>query len=348
MTTTLQPAIGPEAPSKKRSLKRFERYSPIAATVVLLIVMLAFGGIRYDNFLSGQALLDLFNKNSYLFVLAIGMTFVILTGGIDLSVGAVMAMGTVIAAQLLSKGWSPALVIPVVLVISTVLGLLVGLMIDKFKIQPFIATLAAMFLARGLSLMITDRQIAITDTFFQKMNLTHINLWETTTNTRRGVRVSDVYTTWSVVIALLILVIAFVVLHYTRFGRTVYAIGGGESSANLMGLAVARTKISVYAISGLCSGLAGILYSFYTASGDPIVGVGYELNAIAAVVIGGTLLAGGAGYVLGSVLGVITLSVIYAYKDFDGGLNTGWTRVMIGALVLLFIVLQRVLVARRK
>jgi ribose/xylose/arabinose/galactoside ABC-type transport system permease subunit len=348
MTAVVQDAPAPAPPKKRRPLSRFQQYSQIGATVVLLAIMLFVGAQLYPNFTSGQALLDLFSKNSFLIVLAVGMTFVILTGGIDLSVGAVMALGTVVAATLLQQGWPAGVVIPVVLVVGGGLGFLVGLMIHHFKIQPFIATLAAMFLARGLCLVITDRSIAIDNGFFQTMNQAHIDLWQaTTTNARGRTRVTEVYTTPAVLIALGVLIIAFVVLHYTRFGRTVYALGGGESSTNLMGLSVARTKIAVYTISGLCAGLAGILFSFYTASGDPVAGIGYELNAIAAVVIGGTLLAGGSGYVLGSLLGVLTLGVIYAYKEFDGDLNTGWTRVMIGALVLFFIVLQRALIARR-
>ncbi len=349
MTTVVQDSPAPAPPKKRRPLSRFQQYSQIGATVVLLAIMLAVGATLYPNFTSGQALLDLFSKNSFLIVLSVGMTFVILTGGIDLSVGAVMALGTVVAATLLQQGWPAPIVIPVVLIVAGGLGFGVGMMIHHFKIQPFIATLAAMFLARGLCLVITDRSIAIDNSFFQTMNQAHVDLWQaTTTNARGRTRVTEVYTTPAVLIALGVLVIAFVVLHYTRFGRTVYALGGGESSANLMGLSVARTKVAVYTISGLCAGLAGILFSFYTASGDPVAGIGYELNAIAAVVIGGTLLAGGSGYVLGSLLGVLTLGVIYAYKEFDGDLNTGWTRVMIGVLVLFFIVLQRVLVARRR
>ncbi|GAA2008761.1 simple sugar transport system permease protein [Nakamurella flavida] len=350
MTTAVaQDKPAPTPTNKRRPLTRFQQYSQIGATVVLLVIMLVVGSVLYPNFTSGQAVLDLFSKNSFLIVLAIGMTFVILTGGIDLSVGAVMALGTVVAATLLREGWPAPVVIPVVLLVGGGLGFLVGLMIHHFKIQPFIATLAAMFLARGLCLVITDRSIAIDNSFFQSMNLAHIDLWETTTTNARGrTRVSEIYTTPAVLIALAVLVIAFVVLHYTRFGRTVYALGGGEASTNLMGLSVARTKIAVYTISGLCAGLAGILFSFYTASGDPVAGIGYELNAIAAVVIGGTLLAGGSGYVLGSLLGVLTLGVIYAYKEFDGDLNTGWTRVMIGVLVLFFIVLQRILIRRRR
>jgi len=249
----------------------------------------------------------------------------------------------------LQSGWSAALVVPIVLLAASALGLVVGIMISRFEIQPFIATLAAMFLARGLCLVITDRSIAIDDGLFKWMNLAHINLWEQeTVNLRGRVRVTDVYTTPSVVISIAVLVVAFVVLHYSRFGRTVYAVGGNESSARLMGLRVDRTKISVYVISGFCAGIAGLLFAFYTASGDPVAGIGYELNAIAAVVIGGTLLSGGSGYVLGSMLGVLVLATIYAYKEFDGDLNTGWTRVMIGVLVLFFIVLQRLVATRRR
>lgn len=341
--TTLPPV------ARKRFGQRFGQYTQIATTVLLVVIMLVVGAQLYPNFTSGQALLDLLNKNAFLIPLAIGMTFVIISGGIDLSVGSVMALGSVMAATLLRAGWSPWTVIPIVLLSGSVLGSAVGYMISKFHIQPFIATLASMFLARGLCLMITDRSIAIDDPFFQKLNLAQIGLWETTTTNLRGrTRVSEVYTTPAVIIALALLLAGFVVLHYTRFGRTVYAVGGSDHSAGLMGLPVDRTKISVYAISGFCASLAGLLFSFYTASADPLAGIGYELNAIAAVVIGGTLLAGGSGYILGSLLGVLTLGIIYAYKEFDGDLNTGWTRIMIGVLVLFFIAFQRLIVLRRR
>ena len=346
-TTATTPKSGPSVLG--RLSQRYEQYTQIGVTVLLLLVMLVVGSLLYPNFTSGQAIFDLIGKNVFLIPLTIGMTFVILSGGIDLSVGAVMALGSVIAASLLQAGWSAALVIPAVLLASSGLGLLVGIMISRFEIQPFIATLAAMFLARGLCLVITDRSIAIDNSFFQSMNLMHINLWEQeTVNLRGKVRITDVYTTPSVLIAVAVLVVAFVVLHYSRFGRTVYAVGGNEASSRLMGLRVDRSKVSVYVISGLCSGIAGLLFAFYTASGDPVAGIGYELNAIAAVVIGGTLLSGGSGYVLGSMLGVLVLATIYAYKEFDGDLNTGWTRVMIGVLVLFFIVLQQLIARRRR
>ena len=312
------------------------KYGPVLVTLVLLIAVFLIGGSRYRGFVSGPVILNLFVDNAYLIVLAVGMTFVILTGGIDLSVGAVLALSTMIAASLLQSGWSAAVVIPLILVLTSVLGLLVGLMIHIFKIQPFIATLAAMFLARGLCYVISKDSISITDPVFVSLAQTRISF---------GGRMSI---TASVVIALLVVLVAFLVLHYSRLGRTVYAIGGGEQSGMLMGLPVARTKVLVYVISGFCSGLAGVLFTFYTLSGYSLTAVGTELDAIAAVVIGGTLLTGGYGLVLGSVLGVLVLGTIQTIITFEGTLSSWWTRIFIGGLLLVFIVLQKVLTARRR
>jgi simple sugar transport system permease protein len=272
--------------------------------------------------------------NAYLIVLAVGMTFVILTGGIDLSVGAVVALSTMIAASMLQAGFPAPAVIALVLVITSLLGLAVGLMIHVFGVQPFIATLAAMFLARGMCYIISSRAISITDPFFTAMAQFEIPLW------------GKLDISPSVVVALVVVAAAVVVLHRTRFGRTVYALGGSEQSAVLMGLSVARTKVGVYVISGFCSGLSGILFSFYTLSGYSLTAIGTELDAIAAVVIGGTLLAGGYGFVLGSVLGVLVLGTIQTVLSFEGTLSSWWTKIFIGALLLVFIVLQKLLTRR--
>ncbi|GAA1918130.1 sugar ABC transporter permease YjfF [Microbacterium aoyamense] len=312
------------------------KYGPVLVTLILFVAIFIGGGIRYNGFLSGQVFLNLFIDNAYLIVLAVGMTFVILTGGIDLSVGAVVALSTMIAASLLQSGWPAAAVIPLILVLTSVLGLLVGLMVHVFKVQPFIATLAAMFLARGLCYVISQSSISITDPAFIALGVTRIPLGP-------GLSITP-----SVIIALAVVAIAVWVLHRTRFGRTVYALGGSEQSGLLMGLPVARTKVLVYVISGLCSGIAGILFSLYTLSGYPLTAIGTELDAIAAVVIGGTLLAGGYGFVLGSVLGVLVLGIIQTIISFEGTLSSWWTKIFIGALLLVFIILQRVLTARRR
>ncbi|MET0976544.1 MAG: galactofuranose ABC transporter, permease protein YjfF [Leifsonia sp.] len=333
-TTAVNPVV--RAAGSVRDALRSPKYGPVLVTAFLLILVFIIGGTRYRGFFSAQVIINLFVDNAYLLVLAVGMTFVILTGGIDLSVGAVLALSGIITASLLQAGWAPGVVIPLILVLTSVLGLLVGLMIHVFKVQPFIATLAAMFLARGLCYVISKDSISITDPFFVALAQAKIPL---------GGRVSM---SPSVVIAIVVIVAAVIVLQYSRLGRTVYAIGGSEQSGVLMGLPVARTKVLVYVISGFCSGLAGIIYTFYTLSGYSLTAIGTELDAIAAVVIGGTLLTGGYGFVLGSVLGVLVLGVIQTIITFEGTLSSWWTRIFIGALLLVFIILQKVLTARRR
>jgi simple sugar transport system permease protein len=310
------------------------RYLPVIATLALLVGMFAIGGVRYEGFADPQVLLSLLIDNAFLIVLAVGMTFVILTGGIDLSVGSVVALSTMIAAKTLEMGWSPYLSMAAVLATGTLLGLLMGLLIHYFDIQPFIATLAGLFLARGLTYLISVESISINDATFTDLAF-------------KTVTFGDYYLRWTAIIALLVVAIAAYVLARTRFGRTVYAIGGSESSAMLMGLRVAFTKVGVYVISGFCASLGGLLFSFYILSGNSLHAVGTELDAIAAVVIGGTLLTGGRGYVVGSLLGVMVLGMIKTLISFDGTLSSYWIRIITGALLLAFVVVQR-FATRRK
>ena len=326
---------GPSAWDRIRNYQPPSRYLPVLATCALFIGMFGVGGVRYEGFASSQVVLNLFVDNAFLIVLAVGMTFVIITGGIDLSVGSVVALSTMIAAWTLREGWPPALAITAVLVVGTGLGLLMGLVIHYFDIQPFIATLAGMFLARGLCYLISVESIPIRDSFFFDVASRQISL------------PGGLYTTPTVLVALLVVAIAAWVLHRTTFGRSVYAVGGSQSSALLMGLRVARTKVGVYAISGLCAALGGLLFALYTLSGYSLHAVGMELDAIAAVVIGGTLLTGGRGLVIGSLLGVLVLGTIQTFISFDGTLSSWWTRITIGVLVLVFVVAQRVLTRRR-
>ena len=312
------------------------RYASVIVTLLLLVAMFGAGSAQYRGFFSGQVVLNLFVDNAFLIVLAVGMTFVILTGGIDLSVGSIVALSTMIAASLARDGWPPEVIILIVLVTGATIGLLVGLVIHYFQIQPFIATLAAMFLARGLCYVISTDSISITEPFFTGMANARLPLG------------ADLFISPSVIIAVLVVIIAFFVLHYTRTGRTVYAIGNGGDSALLMGLPVTRTRVLVYVISGFCSAVAGILFTFYTLSGYSLTAVGTELDAIAAAVIGGTLLTGGSGFVLGSVLGVLLLGLIQTIISFDGTLSSWWTRIVIGSLLLVFIALQRLLTAWKR
>jgi ribose/xylose/arabinose/galactoside ABC-type transport system permease subunit len=308
-----------------------QKYLPTVVTAALFVAVFVVGGIRYDGFASGQVVLNIFVDNAFLLVVAVGLTFVILTGGIDLSVGAVVALSTMVSASLVTDhGWPPLVAIALVLVIGSVLGLVMGAIIHYFEIQPFIVTLAGMFLARGLCYTISTDSIPITDPVFTSLAQTKMGLF------------GELWISPSVVIAVAAVLVAAYVLHYTRLGRNVYAVGGSEQSALLMGLPAARTKIAVYTISGFCSALGGVLLSFYMLSGYGLHAVGMELDAIAAVVIGGTLLTGGSGYLVGSVLGVLVLGLIQTIISFQGTLSSWWTKIFIGLLLLAFILLQRV------
>ncbi|MEV6867516.1 galactofuranose ABC transporter, permease protein YjfF [Streptosporangium subroseum] len=311
------------------------KYIPVLATLSLLAVMYGVGAVRYEAFSDGQVILNVFVDNAFLLVVAAGMTFVILTGGIDLSVGSVVALTTMLSASLLQEqGWPPYAVLPLVLFVGALLGFAMGCIIHYFEIQPFIVTLAGMFLARGLCYTISTSSIPITDPFWTSM-------------AQSKVRFGEYFVSPSVIVALVVVIVGAYVLSHTRLGRNTYAIGGSPASALLMGLPVARTQITVYAISGFCSALGGVLLSFYMLSGYGLHAVGMELDAIAAVVIGGTLLTGGSGYLVGTVLGVLVLGVIQTIITFDGTLSSWWTKIVIGALLFVFILLQRVIGARK-
>ncbi|SFD72072.1 galactofuranose ABC transporter, permease protein YjfF [Streptomyces aidingensis] len=325
--------LAPSRPSGRLLPGRLpQRFLPVIATFAVFVITFGVGSFRYEGFFSGQVVANLFVDNAFLIVLAVGMTFVILTGGIDLSVGAVAALSTMIAAATLEAGWPPWLAVLTVLASGSTLGLLMGLVIHYFGVQPFIVTLAGMFLARGLCFLISVESVSIQDPVFRDLATSTISL------------PGDIVVTWSVVIALLTVAVAVYVLHLTRFGRTVYAVGGSESSARLMGLATSRAKVGVYMVSGFCSALGGLLFSLYMLSGYGLHAVGMELDVIAAVVIGGTVLAGGFGYVAGSVAGVLVLGTVQTLISFEGTLSSWWTKIVIGVLLLAFIMLQRLIV----
>ncbi|WP_295995943.1 galactofuranose ABC transporter, permease protein YjfF [Rugamonas sp.] len=306
-------------------------YFTSLVTVALLLLMFGAGSAAYTGLGSLQVVLNLLIDNAFLLVIAIGMTFVILSGGIDLSVGSVLALTTMMSAWLLHAAhWPPLLVIATVLAIGALFGAAMGALIHYFKLQPFIVTLSGMFLARGLCYLISINSITIDDPLYVAMSQTRLEFW--------GAFISP-----SVVIALATLAVAIYMAHYTRFGRAIYAIGGNEQSALLMGLPVGRTKVLIYAFSGFCAALAGVLFSFYMLSGYGLHAQGTELDAIAAVVIGGTLLTGGYGYVAGTLSGVLILGLIQTLIAFDGTLSSWWTKIVIGALLFVFCLVQRLM-----
>ena len=302
------------------------------AAVAILVVLLVGAQIRFGNFVTPGNMSALLLDNAFLMVLAVGMTFVILTAGIDLSVGSVMGFTGILCASMLSKGVPVYLVIPVMFVAGGAIGLLIGVLVQYFNVQPFIASLAGLFLGRGLAFVVSLSSIRVENKPV---------LWLQGTRFQIG----GWYITPTGIIALAVVIIGALVLQFTRFGRTIYAVGGSESSARLMGLNVARAKVLAYVISGLCGGLAGLILTAFSSSGYPRYGIGTELDVIAVVVIGGTLLTGGRGYVVGSMIGVFVFGTIHSIISFMGA-EQSWMQIIVGALLLLFIVVQRAIVAR--
>jgi len=308
----------------------------LLVTLSLFVALSLLGGLRYEGFLTPQVFLNLLIDNAFLLVVAVGMTFVILTGGIDLSVGAVVAFTTVLLATLVERaGWHPLTAMALALGVGTAFGAAMGTMIQRYRLPPFVVTLAGMFLARGAATLISVDSIGMHNGFQMALAGLRIPLG--------GASLSA-----GAVIAVLVVAIAALVARSTQFGRTVYAIGGSEQSAALMGLPVASTIVRVYALSGFCAALAGVLYTVYMLSGYSLHATGLELDAIAAVVIGGTLLSGGSGQVLGTLFGVLVLGLTQTLIAFDGTLSSWWTRIVIGLLLLLFCLMQRLLARRQR
>ncbi len=332
MTTVTKPETATFRQANDRFLKRHASLMPTVAALVVLILLLVAAQIYFGNFVTPRNMSALLLDNAYLMVIAVGMTFVILTAGIDLSVGSVMAFTGILLAYLLGDQLPVVVAVPIILVAGALIGLLIGVLVQYFNVQPFIASLAGLFLARGLAFVVSLASIRVENDSL---------LWLQSTRFKIG----DWYITPTGIIALGSVLIAAIVLQYTRFGRTIYAIGGNEQSARLMGLKVARTKVLVYLISGTLAGVAGVILTAYSGAGYPRNGIGTELDAIAAVVIGGTLLSGGRGYVIGSMIGVFVYGTIKASISFLGA-EQSWMQIIVGALLLLFILIQRFIVAR--
>ena len=308
------------------------RHLPLLATCLVFFLGYAFCAISFPAMLTTRVTANLLNDSAVLGVLAVGMAFVIISGGIDLSVGAVMGLTCVLVAMGVNRwGLHPAAAFALAIAVGVSFGSGVGAAIHFLKAPPFIVTLTAMFLARGLSFILTTESVSISHPFYTRLADLSVRL---PTGGRLGV---------VAMVMMAAVAVAAVFLHFTRFGANVFAIGGDRRAAELTGVPIARTTISVYATSGAAAALAGILTSIYTRSAYPLNGVGSELDAIAAVVIGGGVLAGGVGTIPGALIGALIQGLILIYINFDGQLSSWWAKIVIGGLLFAFIAMQRVL-----
>ena len=314
---------------------------PTIASVVIFVGMVIFGEVAYGRILQFNTVSNLLINNAHLIVLAVALTFVILTGGIDLSVGSIIAVSSVAGVMLSNEGWNAFAVIVAMIGIGVLFGIVSGVLIRYFNVQPFIATLAMMFLGRGLASLLSTKPERLGEDSPIRWIGTQLKIID-------GPKVNDLVITPAVLVAVIVVAAAFFVLHRTRTGRTVYAIGGSESSALLMGLPVHRTKVLVYVISGGLAGLAAVLYTARLGTAQNITGIGWELDAIAAAVIGGTVLTGAYGYVLGSVVGALVLGLMNVLITRDGGIPPEMTTIITGGILLVFVLLQRAVTRKRE
>ncbi|HZF53723.1 MAG TPA: ABC transporter permease [Polyangiaceae bacterium] len=327
-TQTNSPSASTSAVTRAKIGSLLQRQGALLALAIVFI----FASMRYDSFLSEENFLNVLRQNSMLGLVALGMTFVILTGGIDLSVGSIVAVAGVAAANLSGRG--SVLGAAAAIGIATLLGLINGLVIAKARIQPFVVTLATMIAARGIALAATGEQSVRVD-----------RLSEGFTWLGRGF-------VGPIPVPVLILILAYglgwLVLAHTRFGRHVYAFGDNAEAARLMGLNVNTVTLGVYSLSGALSGLAGVILASRLGAGQPVAGTGWELDAVAAVVVGGTLLTGGQGGAGSTLVGVLLLGFIFNVFNLEGTISSWWQWVLRGVFLLVVVVVQSRLSGRSR
>ena len=299
------------------------------AVWVALLALIVFGALRYDNFVSAYNLSSFLGYNSMFVLISVGMCLVIMTGGIDLSVGTVAALASVVAAQLSPNGLAVAL--PAGVAAGLAAGALNAGMIAGLRLPPFMATLATMLAAKGAALWLSENRAVPVDwaSDFTKLGMN---------------KIANILP-WTMLIALIVVVIAWMIVERTSLGRTILAVGGNAEAAHLMGLKTRRAEIFVYVFSGGCAGLAGVFLASGYGAGQPLEGAGWELAAIAAVVVGGTLLTGGMGSVPATVAGALLFGVVFNLLNFENGrgtisLSANWQSVIRGLFLLVVILLQ--------
>jgi len=319
-------------------------------TISLFVLLYVISAILFadSNFAKYSVFFNLINNKAYLLMLALGVTVVLITGSIDISVGGVTGLvSMVIATMLAGSGISALWVIPVSLGIGIAFGIVQGFLVAYMEIQPFIVTLSGMFFARGMISVINPESVPITDQLFTSWS--NAKMYIPFLYNVRGNGTLDVaYLTPAAIVAILILIALIIALKKTKFGRSLYAVGGNPQSALLMGVNVKRTKFMAHVLCGLLAGIGGLLFTLFAPSGNPGNGYGYEIDAISSSVIGGVMLNGGVGLPIGTFFGVLINSLIERVVPRLGIVDASWPRIITSAFLFVFIVLQSVFASAGK
>ena len=316
-------------------------------TIVLFFVMYIAGMVIFADkgFAKPQMFLNLFVSNAGLLVIACGLTIVMITGGIDISVGSVTALVCMVMADMMeNKGANVAVL--AALAIGIAFGVVQGFLVAYLDIQPFIVTLAGMFFGRGMTAIVSTEMISIKNEVFLKW--ANYRFYMPFGSTNKKGKFIPAYIPPTVVVAIVVVILIAILLKYRKFGRKLYAIGGSQQSALMMGLDVRKTKFKAYVLDGFLAGLGGFLFCLNTCAGFVEQAKGLEMDAISAAVIGGTLLSGGVGTPIGTMFGVLIKGTISSLITVQGTLSSWWVRIVLSALLCFFIVLQSVLATMKK
>ena len=335
--------------NKKKKCNHMTDTNLLLSITVVVFFLMYLGAIIFEGegFLKPQTFFNILNANAALIILACGMSIVMITGGIDISVGGVTGLITMCCAVYLDyKGGNVFVSLLIALGIGLAFGVIQGLLIAYLDIQPFIVTLAGMFFARGLTTIVHTNPFNVENEAFVALKETRVIVPGMGSYNRHGNYV-NAYVEIGVIVALLIVVLLFVTLRYTKLGRSFYAIGGNEQSALMLGINVKRVKFISYVLCGLLAGIGGYIYFLHVGSGAVTHASGAEMNAIASSIIGGTMLTGGVGNIIGTLFGVLSLATIQNIVSSAGLDQAWWTGITIAAMLCLFLVIQSVVMARK-
>ena len=344
------------ASEKNTAAKKSSWFKNVSDTNLLLMITIVVFFVMYisamiflgSGFLKPQAFFNILNAQAALIISACGMCLVMITGGIDISVGGVVALVSMSCAVFLDfGGGNPYTAILMAIAIGLVFGLVQVFLVAYLDFQPFIVSLAGMFFARGMTTIVHTNPFNVENEAFTKLKMTRVIIPGMGSINKKGIYV-DAYVELGVVVALLIVVILFCVLRWTKLGRAFYAVGGNQQSALMLGINVKRTKFLAHLICSILAGIGGYVYFLHVGSGSPSHASGMEMNAIASSIIGGTMLTGGVGNIIGTFFGVLSLSTIQNIVASAGLDQAWWTGITVAAMLCIFLIVQSVIMARKK
>ncbi len=334
-------------PSFLTKLGRMNESNLLLLITVVIFVVMYVGAIIFQGggFLSAQTFFNILNDNAALIIGALGMSIVMITGGIDISIGGVAALVSMCCAVYLEKANGNIIVsLLIAIAIGLAFGLIQGYLVAYLEIQPFIVSLAGMFFARGMTTVVNKEPFNVSNPGLMSLKDTHVVVPLLGKTNRKGIYI-DAYVEVGVIVAIVLVILMFALLRWSKLGRNFYAVGGNANSALMLGINVKRTRFLSHIICSVLAGIGGFVYFVHVGSGSPSHAMGMEMDAIACSIIGGTMLTGGVGNIIGTLFGVLSLGTIKNIVASAGLGEAWWTGITTAAMLCLFLIIQSVVMA---